>query len=231
MSSGGRFYKGRVQLGGMKIINSAQSVSKAFLLSNFASPVAMLAVLAFIFAAAVLGPNDRILGGNLRLILLHGAWVWTGMLLFAASALVGLAALGTRRPGLHAGSLALGRAGLAFWLTYLPMSLLVMQLNWGGFYFDEPRWSTPFSFAVIGTLLQIGLLLINHRLISSTANLLFGVALWVSLQTTSSVLHPESPISQSGSGIQLYFFLLLAMTILLGLQLAYFLYRRAKQAE
>jgi hypothetical protein len=215
----------------MNMMKSAAPESIAFLLSNFTSPAAMLVVLAVIFAAAVLGPNDRILGGNLRLILLHGAWVWTGMLLFAASALVGLAALGTRRSGLHAGSLVLGRAGLAFWLTYLPMSLLVMQLNWGGLYFDEPRWSTPFSFAIIGTLLQIGLLLINHKLVSSTANLLFGVALWVSLQTTSSVLHPESPVSQSGSGIQLYFFLLLALTGLLGLQLAFFLYRRVKQAE
>lgn len=213
------------------MMNSARLAPKAFLLFSLTSPVAMLVVLVGIVAAAVLGPNDRILGGNLRLILLHGAWVWTGMLLFAASALVGLAALGTSRLGLHAGSLALGRAGLAFWLTYLPMSLWVMQLNWGGFYFDEPRWSIPFSFAVIGTLLQIGLLLINHKIVSSTANLLFGIALWVSLQSTSSVLHPESPVSQSGTGIQLYFFLLLAMTGLLGLQLAYFLYRSVKQAQ
>jgi hypothetical protein len=77
----------------MNMMKSAAPESIAFLLSNFTSPAAMLVVLAVIFAAAVLGPNDRILGGNLRLILLHGAWVWTGMLLFAASALVGLAAL------------------------------------------------------------------------------------------------------------------------------------------
>jgi hypothetical protein len=190
----------------------------------------MLIILGLIMGVSLLGPSDRILGSNLRLILLHGAWVWTGMTLFALSAAVGFLALIARRKRLHSGSLALGRAGLAFWLTYLPMSLLVMQMNWGGLFFDEPRWRIPFSFAVVAVLLQTGLVLINRPLVASTTNLLFGVALWYNLRTASTVLHPESPITQSGLAIQLFFFLLLALALTLGLQSAHFLYRRANVA-
>jgi hypothetical protein len=194
--------------------------------STFTSPLAMLVVLIVIVLATALAPVDRLLGSNLRLILLHGAWVWTGMILFAASAFVGLAALIVRRAKLHAGSLALSRAGLVFWLTYLPMSLLVMQMNWGGLYFDEPRWRIPFSFAVVALLLQTGLLLFDRRTIASAANLVFGVSLWYSLRSAETVLHPESPVAQSSGAIQVYFYLLLVLVFLLGIMLAAFFYRR-----
>jgi hypothetical protein len=193
---------------------------------SFASPLSMLVVLAVVIAAALSGPSDRLLGGNLGLILLHGSWVWTGMLLFAASALVGLAAVLAGRARLHVGSLALARTGLAFWLTYLPMSLLVMQMNWGGLFFDEPRWRIPFTFAVVSVLLQVGLLLIDRPVFASTANILFGAALWYSLRSANTVLHPESPIPQSGATIQLFFLLLMALALLLAAQLAAFQYRR-----
>jgi hypothetical protein len=224
--------RGVVSLKKSKIsgMNAPKSISPPTARFAFSSPPVMLIMLGFIVVASLLGPSDRILGSNLRLILLHGAWVWTGMILFALSAAVGLAGLFIRRKIMHSGSLALGRAGLAFWLTYLPMSLLVMQMNWGGLYFDEPRWRIPFSFAVIAVLLQIGLVLINHPLVASSANVLFGVALWYNLRTASTVLHPEAPLTQSDFGIQLYFFLLLALALMLGLQSAHFLYRRENQA-
>jgi hypothetical protein len=195
--------------------------------SIFTSTLGMLVVFAVIAITFILGPSDRALGGNLRLILLHGSWVWTGMILFAASALTGLAALITRRTYLHDGSLALGRAGLVFWLTYLPMSLVVMQMNWGGFYFDEPRWRIPFSFAVVGLLLQVGLLLLDQRNVASVANLLFGGTLRYSLRSAGTVLHPEAPLAQSGLSIQVYFYFLLALAILFGIQISCFLYRRS----
>lgn len=194
---------------------------------TFSSPVWIPVVLIIIAFTVILGPEDRVLGSNLPLILLHGSWVWTGMILFAGSAVLGLAALTLNRSKLHTGSLALSRAGLAFWLTYLPMSLIVMKMNWGGFYFDEPRWSIPFSFAVVGTLLQIGLLLIDRKSIASAANVMFGAALWYSLRSANNVLHPDSPVAQSGSAIQLYFFLLLALTLLLAVLVTYNFYRKS----
>ncbi len=181
-----------------------------------------LATLALIALVTAVTPPEQSLGGNLRLILLHGAWVWAGLLAFGASAAAGLAGLLTRGSAWHAWSRALGLTGLGFWLTYLPMSLLVMQVGWGGLFFDEPRWRIPFTFAVVGVLLQAGLFLLDNPRLAAVGNLLFGAALLARLMTADTVLHPESPVAQSGSlAIQLSFTVLLALALGLGLQVAW----------
>jgi hypothetical protein len=169
--------------------------------------------LAFVTAAVVMVlfvPPEQSLGNVIRLIYFHGAWVWTGIALFSAAGLTGLAAIFTHRITLSGWSSALGRAALCYWLTYLPMSLLLMQLSWNGFFFDEPRWRIPFGFAVVGSLLQVGLYLVNKPFLTAIANALFAVTLLTGLSTLTSVLHPESPISQSGSSlIRILFYLTL----------------------
>jgi hypothetical protein len=165
-------------------------------------------------AIAFLTPLERNLGGNLRLVYLHGAWAWTGIITFSCAAVTGLAALILRKSTLHDWSRALGWTGLCFWITYLPMSLVVMQINWNGLFFDEPRWKIPFTFAVIGILLQVGLLLMNTPWIYSLSNFLFASVLLYNLANMDSILHPDSPVFSSGSaGIKLIFLVLLISTL------------------
>lgn len=172
------------------------------------------------------GPTERTLGENLRLVVLHGAWVWTGKLLFAAAALAGLFGLILPKTWWSNLSLALGRTGLLFWLTYLPMSLLVQLQNWGGIFWDEPRWRVPFTFGVVGLLLQLGLWVLNQPRLTNVANLAFGVALWWQLGGITNILHPDSPIFGSGaSGIQLFFIALLVLTLLSGALVTRLVYR------
>lgn len=184
-------------------------------------PIGLIVTLLALALAASFAPIERTLGVNLRLILVHGAWAWTGQIAFGLAAICALPGLLLRRAAWHDWSQAWGRTGMLFWLTYLPMSLLVMQLNWGGLFFDEPRWRIPFTFAVVGVLLQAGMLLINSPVFTSAGNLFFGAALWWSLRNAANVLHPDSPIGQSNSlNIQLAFGLLLALILLAALQIA-----------
>ncbi len=180
--------------------------------------------------ATVFSPLERTLGANARLVYLHGAWVWSGMLVFLASALMGASALLTRRAGLHAWSRALGWTGLGLWLTYLPLAMLVMQLNWGGMFFDEPRWRVPLAFGVAGLLLQLGLLLLDRPPLTSAANAVFGTALFLSLGGLPYVLHPDSPILNSPSrAIQAFFAGMLLLLLLAALQVARRLARHSSQ--
>jgi hypothetical protein len=176
--------------------------------------ISLVSLFCLTIAIAFLTPLERTLGGNLRLVYLHGAWVWTGIITFSCAAIAGLAALIFRRFTLHRLSRSLGWTGLFFWITYLPMSLVVMQINWNGLFFDEPRWKIPFTFAVIGILLQAGLLLMNTPWITSLSNFLFASVLLFNLVNMDSILHPDSPVFSSGSaGIKLIFLLLLASTL------------------
>lgn len=191
------------------------------------SPVWLIITIVLIAAVTVFGPQERTLGENLRLVVLHGAWVWTGKLVFAAAAAAGLFGLIWPRAFWSKLSLALGRTGLLFWLTYLPMSLIVQMQNWGGIFWDEPRWRIPFTFGVVGLLLQLGLWIINHPRLTNLSNLAFGVALWWQLGGITNILHPDSPIAGSSSmAIQLFFLALMLLMLAAGAQIT-FLFHRA----
>ncbi len=179
--------------------------------------VNLLAVAAF----TTVGPSEKTLGFNVRVVYLHGAWVWTSLAGFTAAALVGLAGLITRRESLQRWSRALGRTGLLFWITYLPISMWAMQTNWNGMFLAEPRFRIGVIFAIGGLLLQLGSTIVDDRAWASVANILFALALFWTLGTTQNVLHPASPILSSDAWrIQLYFFGLVMLTLLLAAQIA-----------
>ncbi|WP_448334401.1 hypothetical protein [Bellilinea sp.] len=192
--------------------------------------LSLFITLTLIAVLTAFGPAERTLGANLRLVLLHGAWVWSGKLLFAAAGLCGLAAILSPARWVD-WSRALGWSGLLFWLTYLPMSLLVQWQNWGGIFWDEPRWRIPFTFGVVGVLLQSGLLVLDQPRLTGFANAAFGLALWLALGGAENILHPDSPVAQSGSfAIRLTFGLLLGLALLSGAQLSLLLKRSVHKA-
>jgi hypothetical protein len=175
------------------------------------SPLFLFFITVLVIAVlALFGPEEGSLGSNVKIVYLHGAWVLAAEVAFAAAGLVGLLALVLRRERLHQWSAALGRTGIVFWLTYLPLSLWAMEANWNGLFLAEPRFRLALIFAITGTLLQIGLWLIDVDWITSLANIVFIIALRVVFSTASNVMHPPpSPIFNSGLWNIIIFFILL----------------------
>ena len=178
-----------------------------------------------IFLVTALAPLEKTLGTTARIVYLHGAWVWSAMITILAAGAVGLVALLARREVLHAWSRALGRAGIVLWVTFLPMSLYVMQISWNGIYLDEPRFRIPFNLAVVGILLQVGLSFYKP-LWTSLANLLYGAALFLAMRSVETILHPDAPILNTDSGdIQIFFAVLVILILLWAWQIARLFYQ------
>jgi hypothetical protein len=149
--------------------------------------------------------------------------VLTAEAAFIAAGLCGLIGLISHREGWHAWSAALGRTGIFFWLTYIPLSLWAMEANWNGLFLAEPRFRLAVTFAVVGILLQLGLWIISLPWLTSAANLIYIVVLRVVLSTAQYVMHPPpSPIFNSGDPRIIGFFI--TMNLLTWLA-AYFLSR------
>jgi len=172
-------------------------------------------VVAIIFIVALFGPEDVSLGANVRVVYLHGAWVLTAEIAFFAAAIAGalgliaayVPTLTARADSFHAWSAALGRSGIFFWVTYLPLSLWAMESNWNGLFLAEPRFRLAVTFAVVGVLLQIGLWIINNKVLTSIANIAFIVVLRVVFATAQNIMHPPpSPIFNSGNFAIIGFF-------------------------
>lgn len=185
--------------------------------------ISFIATVIVIALLALFGPEEKSLGANVRIVYLHGAWVLSAELAFIAAAIAGIIALISRRDTFHNWSAALGRTGIFFWVTYLPLSLWAMQSNWNGLFLAEPRFRLALIFAVTGVLLQVGLWIINVNWITSLANILYIMVLRVIFATAENVMHPPpSPIFNSGNFVIIGFFLaLIALTVLA----AYFLFR------
>jgi hypothetical protein len=156
------------------------------------------------------GPEEKSLGSNVRLVYLHGAWVLTSEIFLLLAALAGLLGLILKRDIFHAWSAALGRTGIVFWVTYLPLSMLAMQANWNGLFLAEPRFRLAMTFAITGILLQIGLWMMNTKWLTSLANILFIIVLRVIFTTAENIMHPPpSPIFNSGLWNVIFFFVAL----------------------
>jgi len=179
--------------------------------------------LGVILLLALFGPEEKSLGANVKIVYLHGAWVLAAEAAFAAAALVGLSGLLTRKDSLHRWSAALGRTGIIFWLTYLPLSLFAMQANWNGLFLAEPRFRLAMIFAVTGVLLQLGLWMFNTGWLTSLGNIAYILALRISFASASNIMHPPpSPIFNSGMWNVIAFFVTLNILAWLA---AYFLTR------
>lgn len=181
----------------------------------------LLLTLAAIALFTAFSPLEKTLGVNVRIVYLHGAWVWAALAGLLLAGLVGLLGLLLRRKALHAWSLALGRTGLLMWVLFLPQSLVVMQANWNGLFLDEPRFRVPLNLAIVGVLLQIGLVFFPVGKWTSLGNLIYSAAVMVVMSSMQTVLHPQSPIFTSGEWqIQLFFMALLILLLGLELQIA-----------
>lgn len=171
----------------------------------------------------LLGPEEKSLGSNVRIVYLHGAWVLTAEIAFFAAALAGLLGLLLRKDIFHTWSAALGRTGIIFWITYLPLSLFAMETNWNGLFLAEPRFRLAMIFAVTGILLQVGLWIFNTAWLTSLANIIYIVVLRVIFSTAENIMHPPpSPIFNSGNFVIIGFFIGLNLMAWLA---AYFLTR------
>jgi hypothetical protein len=173
-----------------------------------------------ILSLTFIGPSEKTLGTHVRVVYLHAAWVWTSLAAFVAAGACGLIGLPLRSIKLQRWSRSLGRTGLFFWFTYLPISMWAMQTNWNGLFLAEPRFRLALIFAVVGLLMQGGVTLLEKPAWASALNILYVTLLIVTLVNTPNIMHPPSPIINSDARrIQVYFATLCGVTFLVAWQI------------
>lgn len=202
-----------------------RNLSQLLFTRNFAW-IWFVSTLVAIGILTAFGPAEHSLGTHIRIVYLHGAWVWTALAAFMAAGVLGGLGLILQRENIHNWSKASGRTGLFFWITYLPLSLIAMQSNWNGLFLGEPRWRLAMVFSIAGVLLQAGLTLTGNLTLTSGLNLVYLIALFIALGKTPNVMHPASPILNSDAWrIQIYFFGLLLLTLLAAWHMARWWYQ------
>lgn len=166
-------------------------------------------------ALALLAPEEKTLGDGIRVVYVHVALTWTGMLLLGGTALLGLLVAAQPRPAWAAFQRRLYGVALAFFGLGYGMSMVASLVNWGGVPVREPRFITSMNVLVIGIIAWfLANLFENPRLAAllRAAPVLFLI--W-SVQTSTVVLHPESAVNTAPPGIRFTFLGMFAIMLAL----------------
>jgi heme exporter protein C len=146
----------------------------------------------------IVSPSEKTLGNIVKLVYLHLAIAWTGLLFFAISAIFGLSEIISQKTFWRY-SLATQRTALLLWILYIISSFIVAYLAWGGMNWGEPRLRIGFmilSLAIAASLLTLAF---EKPKAIGAINFALGVIVWGFWATRFNVLHPASPVWRSNS--------------------------------
>jgi hypothetical protein len=175
-----------------------------------------------LIAGVILAPAETRLGNLVKLVYIHGALVWTGLLCFSMAGLLGLVALGMHYLGgwaehsrtWYRGTEAAGLASLVVWIVYVISAMAVTGLTWGQLIaWNEPRVRVTGFILVAAVVVFVISKLVNHRDFTAAANMLMGIVPWVMVQQADVIRHPVDPIGGSGSMAIQGFYWLIVLTV------------------
>ncbi len=160
--------------------------------------VALLLIL-LLLVLLLLSPAEAELNWVVKLVYLHVGLVWSALLFYAASVLLGAATFFTKRTSLAFWTESFILTALVFWILYFVSSLLVAYLAWGGINWAEPRLRIAVEVMVAVAVLIALALIGEERVKRALCYGLAGLAAWGLWLTRTSMLHPEQPIRRSPS--------------------------------
>jgi hypothetical protein len=194
-------------------------------------PLLAVLLLVLLVIWILLSPSDTRLGNLVKLVYVHGALVWTGLLTFSVAGGLGLVALVVRRPIWYRGTQSAGLAALMVWCVYVISAMAVTGLTWGQVVaWHEPRVRAT-GLILVAALFLFGVSrLVKHRDFTALVNLTMGIVPWVVVRRAEVIRHPVDPIGGSGSAaIQSYYWLIVFTVVGLAATLVVWLWTRPEQ--
>lgn len=163
----------------------------------------------------VLSPNERTLGVGIKPVYLHVSLTWTGMLLLAGTALLGLLLLISGRQE-HANWQRLAyRAAIGFYLVGFVISMYASWLNWGGIPWQEPKIQAAVNVIMAGIGAWYLRELVKPVRLKALAGMVPFVFVLLGSSSPRMVLHPDNPVVSSPLGIRSTFLIMFFLAILL----------------
>ena len=213
------------------------------MLRKKALPLLAAALLALLVVWVVLAPSESRLGNVVKLVFVHGALVWSGLLAFTLAGALGLVALAARHilgsiapaarkqaPVLYRGAASAGLAALIVWIAYVLSSMAVTGLTWGQVVaWNEPRVQATGLILLAALALFIVTRLVANRDFTAMVSVLMGIAPWIVVKQAGVIRHPVDPIGGSESAAIQTFYGLIVLTVAgLALTLIAWLWVRAE---
>jgi len=190
--------------------------------------MAALALLATMLL--LLMPAEETLGQIIKAVYIHAALVQTGLLLFLAAGLGGVAFLILKSRLWRDLVSAAQTAGIIIWSLYAVSSMIATRLAWGVWIaWEEPRVISSAVIWAAALLFFLIVIWIRNAYFTAVANIVLALFSWVTTKSAGLVRHPFDPIGDSGSlSYKIYFILIFILTALFALQLVRLILKKQK---
>lgn len=178
-----------------------------------------------------LSPAERILGGTVRWVYLHGAMARVALICFGVSALVNLVYLGRPTETLRRWGATTAITALVLWAANALTSTIPTYLTWGVWIqWSEPRTQFTFNILLVALVIHatVFFLIESPRVAALIYALLGGLVVGI-LPFIGLIRHPLDPVGSSPSPtIRLFYLAILIVMALIGLALAVVLHQRGQ---
>ncbi len=180
--------------------------------------VPVLSGLAALMALVLwLAPLEQTLGAGIRIVYIHVALIWTGMLQLVVAGILGLILLITESPGVRQWLTTISRVGFAFFAAAVVASLWAEIVNWGGILWSEPRTRSLLQLLAVALIVRVLHGWVRQPRIQGVLHLFLALLLAASTLFVPRFFHPDNPIDSSTAAIQLTFYSLFSLCFIAGL--------------
>lgn len=189
-----------------------------------ALPLLAIVLLILLVIWVVLAPAESRLGNLIKLVFVHGALVWSGLLAFTIAGALGLVSLAldcraaaarSMAPVWYRGTESAGVAALLVWVAYVISSMAVTELAWGtAIAWNEPRVRATGSILLAALALFIVARLVANRRFTAVVSVLMGIVPWFVVRQAGVIRHPVDPIGGSESASIQTFYVLILLTVI-----------------
>jgi hypothetical protein len=176
----------------------------------------------------VLAPSESRLGSLVKVVFVHGALVWAGLIAFTVAGVLGLVALVVRHlwgslapaaqrhaPVWYRGTEAADLAALIVWVATVISSMIVTDLTWGQLIaWNEPRVQATGLILVAALVLFVVARLVANHAFTAIVSVLMGIVPWILVRQAGVIRHPVDPIGGSESASIQAFYGLILLTII-----------------
>jgi len=190
-------------------------------------PGLAVVLIALLLVWVVLAPSETRLGNLVKLVFVHGALVWSGLLAFTLAGALGLVSLVVqhivgslapaareRAPTWYRGTESASLAALIVWVAYVISSMAVTGLTWGQLIaWNEPRVQATGLILVAALVLFIVARLVANGDFSAIVSVLMGIVPWVVVKQAGVIRHPVDPIGGSESAAMQQYYGLILLTV------------------
>ena len=196
-------------------------------------PLAVIALAAVVIL--LLAPAEATIGDGIRIVYVHVALIWTGMLVLIFAGALGLIVLFTGRSMQAEWMQVVAWVGLAFFAAGVITSLASEIINWGGIAWREPRTAANLNLLALAVIVQVVNTLLpdnwafRGRLQGALNIILATVVIWTTM-TTEVQLHPANAVGNATSrAIQLTFYSLTLLCLTAAIWLVLFVRGRQRR--